>query len=299
MAAMIAAMTAGKGLLVRAPAKINLSLRITGRRPDGYHTLVSHMQKVGLYDELYLELGGENIELRCPDGKSPIGRDNLVVRAAELFWEHVGTTGQSGRPFGLRMELKKGIPVAAGLGGGSSDAAATLLGLNMLAQTQLSKQILAGLGLRLGADVPFFVHEAPAALAQGIGEELLPAEPLAGYAIVLVNPGIAVSTQWVYQNFDLTSIDSKDNLLSFQDGFAGGDESLACFNDLEQVTIRRYPLVGELKEEMLHHGAVATLMSGSGPTVFGLFAHEAQAVQAVQFFQRRFEDSYLVEPLQG
>ncbi len=286
-------MAGEQGLRLLAPAKINVFLHVLGRRPDGYHRLCSGMQKIGLYDELLLERIDAGIELHCPDGDTPENGDNLVVRAAALFGEHLAETGL-GRPFGVRMVLTKRIPVAAGLGGGSSDAAATLLGLNALSGARLDARTLAGLGLRLGADVPFFLQPAPAALAQGIGEELSPVPPLAGYSIVLVNPGFALSTRWVYQNFDLTAIERKDTFQNFQNGLNGAVWS----NDLEQVAAGRYPVIGELKEAMRGHGAEASLMSGSGPTVFGLFSDRARALAALRFFQCTFARSCLVEALQ-
>lgn len=287
-------MAGAAGLRLVAPAKINVFLRILGRRPDGYHSLVSGMQKVGLYDELVLERTGAGIELRCPDGNSPEGPENLVMRAATLFLEHLAEH-RPGQGFGVRMLLNKGIPVAAGLGGGSSDAAAALVGLNTLSGANLDAQTLAGLGLCLGADVPFFLQSAPAALAEGIGERLSPLSPLSGCAIVLVNPGFAVSTRWVYRNFDLTAIERKDTFQNFRNGLNG----VACVNDLEQVTAGRYPVIGEIKEAMRRHGAEAALMSGSGPTVFGLFADRARAETALRFFQRTFDRSFLVAPLQA
>ena len=285
-------MTAGHSMRLLAPAKINLSLRITGRRQDGYHTLISRMQKVSLYDELTLEKTATGVELFCPDGKSPEGRENLVFRAAELFLEHIAALGHS---FGVRLTLNKRIPVAAGLGGGSSDAAATLAGLNALSRAGLTRHELAVLGLRLGADVPFFLGQAPAALAQGIGEVLSPAEPIGDYTVVLVNPGFAVSTRWVYQHFDLTSISRTDNLQNSRDKVGG----LVLVNDLEQVTLKRYPIIADMKKEILQRGATAALMSGSGPTVFGLFTDKEVAWRAARFFQLGFAGTYLVEPLRS
>lgn len=287
-------MAGAAGLRLVAPAKINVFLRILGRRPDGYHCLVSGMQKIGLYDELVLERTAAGIELRCPDGNSPEGPENLAVQAAMLFAEHLADQ-KPGQGFGVRMVLNKGIPVAAGLGGGSSDAATVLSGLNALSGVNLDAQTLARLGLRLGADVPFFLQPAPAALAEGIGERLSPVPPLTGYVIVLVNPGFAVSTRWVYRNFDLTAVERKDTFQNFRNGLNGA----ACVNDLEQVTAGRYPVIGEIKENMRRHGAEAALMSGSGPTVFGLFADRARARVALRFFQRTFDRSFLVEPLQA
>ncbi len=289
-------MSPGGSLRLLAPAKINLFLRITGRRPDGYHTLISLMQKLALYDEIFLETTGQGIELHCPDGKSPENRSNLVYRAAELFFAHLKRCNALSKPAcGIRITLQKHIPVAAGLGGGSSDAAATLHGLNQLTGARLTEAELAALGLELGADVPFFVRGDTAALAQGIGEELSPAPPQQDYSVLLVNPGFSVSTRWVYQNLNLTSIDLKDNLQNFHGKCDGAD----FVNDLEQVTLTRYPVIAELKKEILQQGAAVALMSGSGPTVFGLFRDQKHARQALQSFQQSFKDSYLVEPLYG
>lgn len=285
-------MPAGGSLRLLAPAKINLFLRITGRRADGYHTLVSGMQKLALYDELCLEAAAQGIELRCPDGKSPENRTNLVYRAAELIFAHPRAQGIKPAS-GIRIILHKHIPVAAGLGGGSSDAAATLQGLNRLTQAGLAEDELAALGLQLGADVPFFVGNSAAALARGVGEELSPASALQGYSVLLVNPGFAVSTRWVYQNLNLTSIDLADNLQSSHDW----GNTVDFVNDLEQVTLAQYPVIGELKKELLQQGAAVALMSGSGPTVFGLFTDKLQAGRAAEYFQPKFKDTYLVEPL--
>ena len=281
-------MPASEKLHLLAPAKINVFLRVTGKRPDGYHTLFSRMQKLSLYDELLLERIPSGLELSCPDGKSPEGPDNLAFRAASLFFARTGAR------FGLRITLKKNIPIAGGLGGGSSDAAAVLRGLQTLVNAPLAQDRLLALALELGADVPFFVQEAPAALARSLGEDLTPVQPLSGCTVLLVNPGLAVSTKWVYQNLNLTSCSLDDSFLRFCE--RGGHEDLV--NDLEQVTIARYPVIGEVKETMIQYGAQAALMSGSGATVFGLFAESGKAALAMRHFQRRFQHTWLTLPLQ-
>jgi len=295
-------------LALKAPAKINLYLKVTGRRADGYHTLDTLMQKVSLCDELELRLCKRGIHLCCPGGEGLESCDNLVYRAAELFLQTVGLQ-RTGATHGVEISLKKNIPVAAGLGGGSSDAAATLKGLDALLGCGCSSEELAAMGLRLGADVPFFLADASAAIAKGIGEILTPVDPLVGYDILLVNPGFPVSTQWVYQTFALTKKENASNLQDFQQevngcslpsGFVEGKAQLrAMRNDLEAVTASRYPEIGKLKNVMAASGAAATLMSGSGPTVFGLFVDRQGAETCHAIFKRRFEHTYLVSPLSG
>ncbi|MCF6187369.1 MAG: 4-(cytidine 5'-diphospho)-2-C-methyl-D-erythritol kinase, partial [Desulfobulbaceae bacterium] len=192
-----------KGIYIKAPAKINLYLRVIGRRPDGYHLLATLMQKLSLYDRLEIEkTAGCEVNLECPDSDLPVNDENIVLRAALLF--HSSLQDRLPDNFGVRIILRKKIPVAAGLGGGSSDAAAMLIGLDRLFRTGCSKQELARLGLQLGADVPFFIYDRPVAWATGIGEELTEAQGLEDGSVLLVNPGFPVSTKWVYENLPLT-----------------------------------------------------------------------------------------------
>ena len=297
-----------KCLSVKAPAKINLFLRVTGRRADGYHTLQTRMQKVGLFDLLKVQRGGEGVRLHCVGADLPENADNLVHRAAALFLETVAQ--RRGRTLGgVKISLTKNIPIAAGLGGGSSDAAAALKALNSLFETGLTAGELAAMGLELGADVPFFLADTPAALAVGIGEILTPVAPLSGCFVLLVNPGFSVSTRWVYQTFALTKEEKTTIFKNFRESadpagqpcLSATVEGLpaALENDLETVTITRYPEIGRIKEELLAHGAVAALMSGSGPTVFALFSDQQAAETCRVLFARRFGQTYLVPPLAG
>ena len=297
-----------KCLSVKAPAKINLFLRVTGRRADGYHTLQTRMQKVGLFDLLEVQRGGEGVRLHCVGADLPENADNLVHRAASLFLETVAQ--RRGRTLGgVKISLTKNIPIAAGLGGGSSDAAAALKALNFLFEAGLTAGELAAIGLELGADVPFFLADTPAALAVGIGEILTPVAPLSGCFVLLVNPGFSVSTRWVYQTFALTTEEKTTIFKNFREsadpavrlGLSVTVKGLpaALENDLETVTITRYPEIGRIKEELLAHGAVAALMSGSGPTVFALFSDQQAAETCRVLFARRFRQIYLVPPLAG
>ena len=295
-------------LTLKAPAKINLYLKITGRRPDGYHTLETWMQKVSLCDVLVLESRKQGVRLHCAAGVLPENSDNLVYRAAELFLQTIKKR-RPDSPSGVEITLEKNIPVAAGLGGGSSDAAATLKGLNRLFDYCCSNEELAVMGLQLGADVPFFLAETSAAIATGIGELLSPVAPLAGYSMLLVNPGFPVSTQWVYQTFALTNDRDASKLKNSQKDKEGAGrlESMpektmpltAIYNDLETVTVFQYPEIGLLKTELKAHGAITALMSGSGPTVFGIFADQRLAEASYAVLRYRFEHTYVVFPFDG
>ena len=283
----------GGTLELFAPAKVNLSLRILGRRSDGYHQLQSLMLKLDFGDRLLLApLAEPGLVLACPGSDLAEDGDNLVHRAASRFYQRAGLVAQ------LKITLYKQIPVAAGLGGGSSDAAAVLRGLNSRHPGALSGPELAELARSLGADVPFFLQESPAAWAQGIGEILTPVALPSGISrLLLVNPGFPVSTKWVYQagNFPLTKQTDPFNLGGSLSTDHRGWEGLV--NDLEKVTIASYPQLAEIKAELQAGGAEAALMSGSGPTVFGLFSLEKSAVACQAALQGRYPVVILTRPL--
>lgn len=257
---------------VFAPAKINLCLHVLGKRPDGYHELAMLMQRVGLYDRLEISLEEKpGVRVVCGGLDLAPGEENIASRAARRMLELAGCSG------GATIVLDKQIPVAAGLGGGSSDAAAVLMGLNEMLGLGLSRQRLMTEGVKLGADVPFFVYGSTA-WATGIGDRLQKVDRLPPVWYVLVNPGVAVSTAWAYQNLGLTSLRDKIKLPRF----SGMEEELVSLlhNDLESVTVTRHPVVGEVKKSLLDLGALGSLMSGSGPTVFGVFRNEPEARRA-------------------
>jgi len=272
-----------------APAKVNLDLHVIGRRDDGYHDLVTRMQKLDLCDRISLELTDEpGIRFSCDDPDLPGGEGNLAVRAARAFLTAAGMEGRQG----VEIGLAKAIPVAAGLGGGSSDAGTVLRGLNDLFGRPLSTDPLIEMACSLGADVPFFVVPYAAAEARGIGEKLQRMESVEGYWFLLVNPGFAVSTKWVFENYALTTGVKNSRLR----GSLTGDNGVFCpalmHNDLEQVTMARYPVVTELKKAMLAAGAVNAMMSGSGPTVFGLFDQAAFSERQLYEVVERFSVVY-------
>ena len=283
---------------LKASAKINLYLAVKGKRADGYHEIESLMQKIDLADRIQLRIGGQGIRLTCVGADLPTDKGNLVFRAADAFLRKTGGSG-------VDITLEKKIPVAAGLGGGSSDAAAVLRGLNRLFATELPDEELLALAKPLGADVPFFMYDWPAAWATGIGEELTPAAPLANCHLVLVNPGISVSTGWVYKNFALTS---GCNTFILARGRQSSDSRSHwrpkmpedLYNDLEAVTISHYPEIEQIKNELRHDGAVGVLMSGSGPTVFGIFTDPDRAGRSVTRFGKVYGDKvFYTRPCQS
>ncbi len=274
-------------LTLEAPAKINLFLKVLNRRPDGYHEIESLMQKIDLFDILHLARQGEEISLSCPGSSLSEDRENLVYRAAQAFFSATGIKA------GVKIILEKNIPVAAGLGGGSSDAAAVLLGMNLLFAAGLELEYLMDIGLQLGADVPFFLQDCSGAVVTGIGECIQEVQPIRNYWILLVNPGFGVPTKWVYENFPLTSTSNPYILARGQKvtrilhaASPGLYEQLG--NDLEVVTINHYPEIGEIKKELKKAGAVTSLMSGSGPTVFGLFLSEEESQRIFMQLSKKY-----------
>jgi 4-diphosphocytidyl-2-C-methyl-D-erythritol kinase len=258
---------------IRAPAKINVCLKITGRRSDGYHNLWSVMVPVSLFDDLEITARSGGIHVSAPGLDLKNQEENLVYRAARDFFLHTDINP------GISIKLSKNIPISAGLGGGSSDAASTLLALNDMWSRPLNKEGLEVLAFALGADVPFFLKGKPC-LAQGIGERLEPIENWPNFWYVIVSPPILVSTSWVYRNLNLKLTNKSQNsrITVFEQCFSCLDEILE--NDLETVTVPRYPVIAQIKEALLEAGARGSLMTGSGPAVFGVFDSFEEADKA-------------------
>ena len=262
-------------LTLKAPAKINLALEVAGKRPDGYHEVAMIMQSVSLHDTLILSLQESDITLMCDRPELPCDHSNLAYRAAELLRREVGVAR------GVKIELNKRIPLAAGLAGGSTDAAAVLKGLNRLWGLALSPVELEQLAARLGSDVPFCLWGGTS-LATGRGEILTPLPDFAGHGVVLANPPLHVSTALVYGNYRGAVGNRRRDIFPLrrsieQQDFAAVADTL--FNDLETVTVPAYPQVAEIKEQLLQAGAAGVLMSGSGPTVFALTPDFASAAE--------------------
>lgn len=257
-----------------SPAKVNLFLKVLGKRHDGYHEILSLMQPVSLYDEVEVSVSeGCGIEVVTDSPEAPGGRENLAYRAAALFLERAGSCKR------VSIIIKKRIPVGAGLGGGSSNAASVIMALDGLLETGFSDRELMDMGSRLGSDVPFFFLKGPA-LARGRGE-VLERATLPELYYVLINPGFNVPTAWVYSSLRLTKKSENNILLYSCEVFADrGKLKDALANDLEAVTVERYPEISALKESLAEAGASGALMSGSGPTVFGVFHSREDAMRA-------------------
>ncbi|MCM0084456.1 4-(cytidine 5'-diphospho)-2-C-methyl-D-erythritol kinase [Geomonas sp. Red32] len=261
-----------KKLQLKAPAKVNYRLDVLGKRPNGYHDLRMIMQRVDLCDDIELSLSDvPGIRVTCGKAGVPDGPDNIAWKAADALLKI------SGREVGIDINIAKNIPSGAGLGGGSSDAASVLMGLNELLELGLTDERLREIGVKLGADVPFFIFKKTA-FAEGIGEELTALESVPTLWIVLVNPGIHCSTAWVYQNLQLTGCRTAAILANSYGTLE--DVCGILSNDLEAVTFKKYPVVGDLKEMLIASGARGSLMCGSGSTVFGLFPDEKSAKAA-------------------
>ena len=284
-------------IIAKAPAKINLGLRVLGNRPDGYHNLVSLMVPVSLYDELRFELSRGGIELYCPNSDLPTNEENLVYQAAKLVLDEFRWDG------GVGIELNKSIPQGAGLGGGSSDAAATLLAVNQLLGSPADNSDLHRFATKLGADVPFFLLGGWA-VAEGIGDLLSPVDNVPTLWTVLIYPNFQVSTRWAYENLTLTSRANGSKFNIPGDTYAGEmtashqkllnrqellleDILPLLVNDFEPLVFGHYPQLHDLKNTLLAAGARAAPMTGSGPTLAGLFGSEEEARGALYFFRQK------------
>jgi 4-diphosphocytidyl-2-C-methyl-D-erythritol kinase len=260
---------------ILSPAKINLFLQVIKKRPDGYHDLFSLMCCVSLFDTIHLHFGAPKIEIESSHPHIPLNETNLAHKAAALFFRTLGLTD------GVKISIEKSIPVAAGLGGGSSNAAGVLSGLNRHYDFPLSRDQLISLGLALGADVPFMLFQKPA-IASGIGEKLEAFTAPLPQNVILVHPGFRVSTAEVFQNLNLRLTKCKKKIKETLFSRINHNIAHNLCNDLEAVTVSKYPEIESIKKQLIKQGAQGALMSGSGPTVFGLFSDEDKAGQALR-----------------
>jgi len=276
-----------------APAKVNLILRVLRKRQDGYHDISTLMQPVSIHDEITVRVDvGSGITLSCSNPSVPADNANLAWKAAELFLDCAGITCR------VNIDIKKNVPAGAGLGGGSSDAASVLMGLNTLLEAGLGADDLMRLGASIGSDVPFFLLGAPA-IATGRGE-VIEAVTLPRFWYVLVNPGFEVATAWVYKNLDLTKA-SQDYILTYSAEVFENLDNLAriMVNDLEAAAFGLHPEVRAIKDAVLSAGAVGALMSGSGPTVFGVFRERSHAQAAAETLKAGLAGGCLVYVAEG
>ncbi len=258
-----------------APAKVNLSLCILHKRNDGYHEICTLMQRIGIFDEMDIELTEQGINLIIEGAEVPQGLDNLAGKAAQIFLQAAGLDK------GVRIRLRKKIPVAAGLGGGSSDAASVLLGLNEILKMRWSKEYLQALGMRLGADVPFFISQK-SALAKGIGEKLIPVILPQNIWYLLLVPPWPISTSWAYAAYDELAENSRPKR-EIATAYSQIEDILPImYNDLEKVAFQKYPELAIMKNKLLRAGARGVLMSGSGPSIYGLFSSRKETEEMAQ-----------------
>lgn len=306
-------------LILKTPAKINLLLCIKRKRSDGYHDIITVMQMVDLWDEIIIEEAGD-IDLITSDPEVPSGQQNLIYKTAYRLKECSDTKR------GARISLHKVIPVAGGLGGGSSDAAATLFGLNILWGLDYSRDRLMDIGGELGSDIPFFFN-GPSAIGYGRGDKLIPLINYTDYWFLLINPGLHLSTAWAYSQMspppspspvkgegeregdrwigpfstpkiELTKGDGNIKI-PLRKGIRVEDGKiwLLPFNDLEEVVHKRYPIIREIKEKMVAFGAMYSLMSGSGSTVFGIFEDRGSAERAHTALRKQEWRSWVMRAL--
>ncbi|MBQ6733467.1 MAG: 4-(cytidine 5'-diphospho)-2-C-methyl-D-erythritol kinase [Lachnospiraceae bacterium] len=268
----------------KACGKINLILDVTGKRPDGYHDIRTVMQTVDVYDTLTFTKNDSGlVALETPVKGLPENEDNLVIRACELMRSELGIKE------GVTIDLIKEIPVAAGMGGGSADAACTLLAMNELFDAGLSKERLAALALTIGADVPYLLHGGTC-LAEGVGEILTPLPAPPDCSILIAALPASVSTAQVYGELLLTPATEHPDVDGFLRALRAGDlyqMTSLMGNLLEPVTKRRVKAIDEIENTMLDYGAIGAMMTGSGPTVFGIFDRESDAVKAYHVLRDR------------
>lgn len=264
-------------ITLKALAKINLGLDVVRKREDGYHEVRMIMQTIHLYDRLKIKktnTGGIKIQTNLP--YLPVNENNLVYKAGRMLMEEFGITD------GVLVDLEKRIPVAAGMAGGSTDAAAMMYGMNRIFELGLSNKELMERAVQIGADVPYCIMRGTA-LAEGIGEKLTAMPPMVKCFVLVAKPPVSVSTKLVYQNLKLDNQTVHPDMDVLAADIKRKDYASICAhmgNLLETVTIPLYPVIAQIKERMCENGADAAMMSGSGPTVFGLFRNEEKAKAA-------------------
>jgi len=292
-------------IIVEAAAKVNLTLDILGKRADGYHELETVMHQISLVDRIHLFPHQQGIMLDTNSSELPHDQSNLAYRAAAM------AMGKYGQGEGIGIFIEKNIPVGAGLAGGSTDAAAVLLGLDHLLDWHLSAETLLEMAATLGSDVPFCMLGMPikkkpdscygvtgaTALARGRGEIMTPLPPRVIHNIVLVKPAFQMSTAEVYQDFSMERVEGRPATASFVKAWSFGDDREIAghmVNVLESVSLGRKPEIGQLKQRLQQLGAAHALMSGSGPTVFGIFAARSAAEEAVRVLKKDYREVFLV-----
>lgn len=281
-------------MLIKSYAKINLSLDVVGKREDGYHLLEMVMQSIDLCDDVNIEKSLDGIRISCNKEYVPTDGRNLAYKAAQLFLDSYEIESN-----GVHIDIVKNIPVAAGLAGGSSNAAAVLKGMRDMYMPAVTDEELMKLGLQIGADVPYCICGGTA-LCEGIGEKITPLEPFDNQIVVLVKPPFGVSTKEVYERLEINKIYRHPDTRAILNGIKDKSLKNVCRNMkniLENVTLRKHPLIRKIKIEMLEAGACGALMSGSGPTVFALFKHSQEAQLCFEKMKIKYKEVFLTKTM--
>lgn len=278
---------------IKAYGKVNISLDVVGKREDGYHLLSMIMQNIDLYDEIEVEKQECGIILECNKSYVPVDNRNLAYKAAEIFKERYDIVD------GVKINIEKNIPVSAGLAGGSTDAAAVLKVMNKLFNVNATEEELMELGLNLGADIPYCIHGGTA-LCEGIGEIITPIKPFRDKIVVLVKPAFGVSTKEVYKNFNLEKVKQHPKTAEIINAIENDDLNFVASNMknlLENVTLRKHKILIKIKEEMNACGAINSMMSGSGPTVFAFFDDMLKAQRCFEKMKKKYSDVFITRTI--
>ncbi|MBS4537025.1 4-(cytidine 5'-diphospho)-2-C-methyl-D-erythritol kinase [Clostridium sp. D2Q-11] len=273
---------------LNAYAKINISLDVLKKREDGYHEVKMIMQQIDLKDEITLTEIDSGIEIECSDSRVPTDSSNLVYKAYKLISDKFDI----GK--GIKVRIDKKIPMAAGLAGGSSDCAQTIIGLNEMWDLNLTQEELMDIGVKIGADVPYCIMGGTA-LAEGIGEELTKLNSFSDKYVLIAKPDIDVSTAYVYNNLDIENIPTHPDTERVIKAIKNDDIYILAenmVNVLETVTIKKYPVINKIKKEMLDRGAIGSIMSGSGPTVFGIFDDYKKGKDCEKFLKNYIDEVF-------
>ena len=280
----------------KAPAKINLAIDVLRKRPDGYHDVVMIMQSVALYDTITVKpIRGGKITVTTDSNFVPVGSDNIVYKVAELLKNKYNVKD------GVEIQIEKNIPVAAGLAGGSTDAAATIKLLNKAWGLKMSKVEVLEIAKKIGSDVPFCI-EGGTALAEGLGEKLTSIKPLPECFILLAKPEINISAKEVYEGIDIEEIKERPDIKGMIENLNKGnlpDVASKLCNVLENVTVKKCPQIPNIKEKLIEYGALGSVMSGSGPTVFGIFDDQSKAYYAYDHVKSMVNEIFVVKTFSG
>ena len=278
---------------IKAYGKVNISLDVVGKREDGYHLLSMIMQNIDLYDEIEVEKQECGIILECNKSYVPVDNRNLAYKAAEIFKERYDIVD------GVKINIEKNMPVSAGLAGGITDAAAVLKVMKKLFNVNATEEELMELGLKLGADIPYCIHGGTA-LCEGIGEIITPIKPFRDKIVVLVKPAFGVSTKEVYKNFNLEKVKQHPKTAEIINAIENDDLNFVASNMknlLENVTLRKHKILIKIKEEMNACGAINSMMSGSGPTVFAFFDDMLKAQRCFEKMKKKYSDVFITRTI--